>query len=145
MAERVEARRPFADLPALHAAMVQAVRDATPAEQLALLRAHPELGDGELRAGRLTAQSRAEQSSAGLDALGPGELARIARLNAEYRSKFGFPFIIAARKHTKRAIFAELERRLTNDPGLEMSACLEQVYAIALLRLEMLLGGASPH
>lgn len=139
VAERVHGERPFADLDRLHAAMVRAVEGATRAQKLALLRAHPELGGREARTGLLTRSSEAEQSSASLDELSPIDLARMNRLNAEYRAKFRFPFIIAVRKHTKEAIFSELERRLVNDADTEIRACLNQVYDIARIRLEALL------
>jgi 2-oxo-4-hydroxy-4-carboxy-5-ureidoimidazoline decarboxylase len=136
IAERAFARRPFADVAALHAAMVDVVRAASPDEQLALLRAHPELGGSQARSGALTAASSAEQKSAGLTALEPDDSARLARLNAAYRNRFGFPFIIAVRNHDRDGIFAELERRLAHDAATEWQACLEQVFAITRLRLD---------
>jgi len=136
VAERAFARRPFADTAALHAAMVDTVRAASRDEQLALLRAHPELAGKAADAGTLTADSASEQKGAGLVNLSADEKQRIARLNAEYRARFGFPFIIAVRNHTRAGIFAELERRLRNDAAAELAACLEQVYEIARFRLE---------
>ncbi|MCZ7563596.1 MAG: 2-oxo-4-hydroxy-4-carboxy-5-ureidoimidazoline decarboxylase [Burkholderiales bacterium] len=135
-AERAHGRRPFADVGALHRAMVDAVRRASRAEQLALLRAHPELAGRQAQAGTLTTHSRAEQKGAGLVDLTPAEKQRIARLNAAYRAKFGFPFIIAVRNYTRSEIFAELERRLAHDAATELAGCLAQVYEIARLRLE---------
>ena len=138
VAERALARGPFADVAALHAAMVDAVRRASRAEQLALLRAHPELAGREAQAGTLTADSTSEQRGAGLDALSREEMERIERLNRAYRERFGFPFIIAVRRHSKAGIFAEFERRLGNDPEAELRECLEQVYVITRLRLDAL-------
>ncbi|MCL4799362.1 MAG: 2-oxo-4-hydroxy-4-carboxy-5-ureidoimidazoline decarboxylase [Burkholderiales bacterium] len=135
IAERASARRPFADAGALHRAMVETVRAASRAEQLALLRAHPELAGREAQAGTLTTHSSAEQKGAGLVDLSPEEKRHIARLNAEYRARFGFPFIIAVRNYTRREIFAELERRVANDAAAELAECLEQVFEIARLRL----------
>ena len=139
VAERAQGERPFADIEALHAAMVHAVDIATPAEQLALLRVHPELAGREARAGELTESSQAEQSSAKLNALTPHELARMSELNAAYRRKFGFPFIIAVRNYTKDQIFSELERRIANNANAELRAALAQVYAITRMRLDALL------
>lgn len=144
VAERAEIRRPFAHIGALHTAMVHAVESATPAEQLLLLRAHPELAGKEARAGEMTASSQAEQSSARLNALDATELACLTELNATYRQKFGFPFIIAVRHHTKRSIFSELERRNANDAETELPNALQQVYAITRLRLDALFEAASP-
>lgn len=139
IAERAFPARPFAGTAGLHAAMVAVIRTASRAEQLALLRAHPELAGKEAGAGTLTSESAAEQKGAGLINLTVDEKQRIARLNAEYRARFGFPFIIAVRNHTKAGIFAEFERRLRNDAATELAACLEQVFAIARFRLEDLI------
>jgi len=139
IAERTLLERPFADVAALHAAMVEVVRGASREEQLALLCAHPELAGREAQAGTLTADSTAEQRSAGLSALTREEMERVGKLNCAYRTRFGFPFIIAVRRHTKDGIFAEFERRLGNDAETERQECLEQVYAIARLRLDALI------
>ena len=138
VARRAFARRPFASRSALHRAMVAVVELASREEQLALLNAHPELAGREARAGALTVSSHAEQSSAGLTAPSPQELARIGELNREYRARFGFPFIIAVRDHDRRAIVAELERRLHEKRETELANSLRQVYRIAEIRLESL-------
>ena len=136
VAERAWARKPFADLPALHAAMVAAVREASVDEQLALLRSHPELAGKEAQTGTLTDASTHEQKTAGLTSLSKEEMQTIARLNAAYGQRFGHPFIIAARLNSKAKIFSEFERRLANDPATEREACLQQVYLITGLRLQ---------
>ena len=136
VAQRAFAGRPFASLAALHAAMADVVRQATRTEHLTLLSAHPELAGRAARAGRLTASSSAEQSSAGLDALTPAERDRVARLNRDYRAKFGFPFIIAVRDHDRRSILAQFERRLQEDRETEIANGLDQVCRIAAIRLE---------
>lgn len=139
IAEQAFAARPFADVAALHAAMVAAVRGASRDRQIALLRAHPELAGKEARAGTLTDASTAEQDSAGLTALSREEMERIARLNREYRAKQGFPFVIAVRNSGKAQIFSEFERRLANDIAAEVGNGLEQVYAITRLRLDSII------
>jgi 2-oxo-4-hydroxy-4-carboxy-5-ureidoimidazoline decarboxylase len=141
IAERAFAARPFAGVDALHAAMSDAVRDAGRGAQLALLRAHPELAGKEAQADELTRDSQAEQSAAGLSALTRDELGRVSELNRRYRAKFGFPFIIAVRRHTKDGIFREFERRLELDPETELANALAQVFAITRLRLDGLISG----
>lgn len=136
IAERAFAHQPFADVDALHAAMVEVVRSASDAEQLALLRAHPELAGREAQTNTLTPESTSEQQRAGLTALSRAEMERIAALNAGHGKRFGFPFIIAARLHDKAQIFAEFERRMTLSLESEKAACLEQVYRITRLRLD---------
>lgn len=141
IAEHAFAARPFAGVDALHAAMSDAVRGAGRDAQLALLRAHPELAGKEARAGSLTRDSTAEQAAAGLNALTRAELERMSELNRRYRAKFGFPFIIAVRRHTKDGILGEFARRLELDPETELANGLEQVFAITRLRLDALIAG----
>jgi 2-oxo-4-hydroxy-4-carboxy-5-ureidoimidazoline decarboxylase len=131
--------RPFDNVKALHAAMVAIVQNAAPAQQLALLRAHPELAGREARAGEMTDASEAEQTGAGLNRLTGAEMARIDALNLAYRTKFGHPFIIAVRNHTKHSIFAAFELRLANDAAAERLAALSEVFTITRLRLDNLL------
>jgi len=130
--------RPFGNVGELHRAMADAVAAADENRKLALLRAHPELAGREAEAGTLTESSTVEQSSAGLSALSHEEAVRIKALNVAYRERFGFPFIIAVRNHTKESIFGELERRVTNDPAIELAANLQQVMTITRLRLDAL-------
>jgi 2-oxo-4-hydroxy-4-carboxy-5-ureidoimidazoline decarboxylase len=81
-----------------------------------------------------------EQASAGLNSLSKAEMTQIADLNAAYKAKFGFPFIIAVRMHTKEGIFFDFSRRLQNDTQTEYANDLQNVYAITRLRLEKMLG-----
>jgi 2-oxo-4-hydroxy-4-carboxy-5-ureidoimidazoline decarboxylase len=136
VAERAWPRRPFASLDALHVAMTQVVADASQAEQLALLRAHPDLGT---RA-RISDASTGEQRGAGLDRLTADEFARLQRLNGEYRGQFGFPFLFAVKGSTKHDVLAALESRVTRTRDEEFAEALQQVYKIARFRLEDMLG-----
>jgi 2-oxo-4-hydroxy-4-carboxy-5-ureidoimidazoline decarboxylase len=138
VAERAWAARPYATVRDLHAAMVAAARDSSREAQIALLRAHPDLAGRAARAGAMSESSVAEQASAGLDRLTGEEFARFHRLNAAYREKFGFPFIIAVRHHEKSSILAAFERRLGHSREEEIEAALAEVAAIAWLRLEAL-------
>src|SRR6187200_2650315 len=117
VAERAWAQRPFASLAALHRAMVAAVSASSRDEQLALLRAHPDLG---ARA-RMTQASAGEQAGAGLDRLTPDEFNRLRQLNTAYRDKFGFPFLFAVRGSTKHDVLAALAARLEAAPGEEFA------------------------
>jgi 2-oxo-4-hydroxy-4-carboxy-5-ureidoimidazoline decarboxylase len=119
-----------------HADLMAVVRDATPDEQLALIRAHPELAGKVAIGGTLTEASAAEQASAGLDRLTPAEFDRFHALNAAYRAKFGFPFVICVRLTDKAGILAAMERRLGNDRETEIATALEQIGEIVRLRLE---------
>ncbi len=117
-----------------HADLMAVVRAATPEEQLALIRAHPELAGKAAVA--LTEASAAEQASAGLDRLTQEEYGRFHALNAAYRQKFGFPFIICVRLTDKAGILAAMERRLANDRDTEIAAALDEIGEIVRLRLE---------
>src|SRR5688572_3269218 len=112
------------------------VHDATPEEQLALIRAHPELAGKAAIDGSLTEASAAEQASAGLDRLTPAEFERFHALNSAYAQKFGFPFIICVRLTDKAGILAAMERRLANDRDTEIAAALGEIGEIVKLRLE---------
>jgi len=135
VAERVWDRRPFGSLDDLHVAMTNVVEAATDAERLALLRAHPDLGT---RA-RISDASTGEQQGAGLDRLDASEFARLQRLNAEYRSTFGFPFLFAVRRSTKDDVLEALEERGKRSRDDELAEALRQVFRIARFRLEELL------
>ena len=141
VAGRVVDARPFPSIEALHGAMVAAVRRAPREEQLALLCAHPDLA---ARAGAMGEASVAEQSSAGLDRLTDEEYERFNQLNAAYRGKFGFPFIIAVRHHDKGGILAAFETRLRNTVEEELEAALGQVAVITRLRLDALVAMRRP-
>jgi 2-oxo-4-hydroxy-4-carboxy-5-ureidoimidazoline decarboxylase len=119
-----------------HADLMAVVRAATPEEQLALIRAHPELAGKAAVDGSLTEASAAEQASAGLDRLSQEEFDRFHALNAAYRDKFGFPFIICVRLTDKAGILAAMERRLANDRDTEIETAIDQIGEIVRLRLE---------
>jgi 2-oxo-4-hydroxy-4-carboxy-5-ureidoimidazoline decarboxylase len=135
VAERAFAARPFATVADLNAAMQATVMTAGEAEQLALIRAHPELASKVARAGALTPESRREQGGLGLDRLSDAEFARFERLNAAHAKRFGFPFILCVRRHTRDSILDQFERRLGNTPDEERAAALAEIGYIARLRL----------
>ena len=142
---RAAAARPFATLAALKRALVQVVRDAGAAAQLALIRAHPELAGRAMQTATLTAESAVEQGKAGLTQCTPGELAQIAKLNADYQARFGFPFILAVRGPRGRGlakpeILATFERRLHHPADYERAEALRNIHRVAEIRLDERLG-----
>jgi 2-oxo-4-hydroxy-4-carboxy-5-ureidoimidazoline decarboxylase len=141
VAGAVAAMRPFATIAALYAAMRAAMHQASAEERLALVRGHPDLAGKAARAGALTADSTGEQASAGLDRLGEAEFAAIHRFNDAYRAKFGFPFVICVRRHTKDSILASFEKRLAHAPEAELATALAEIDRIAALRLDALVAG----
>jgi len=139
VAERALALRPFPDVAALHQAMILIVDQADADEKLALLRAHPELAGREAQQGSLTTASAVEQERAGLNALTPAEMIRITELNAAYRKRHGFPFIVCVGHHTKDSLLQNFERRASSTTAVETVEALQQVAAITRLRLDRLL------
>ncbi|MFN8570107.1 MAG: 2-oxo-4-hydroxy-4-carboxy-5-ureidoimidazoline decarboxylase [Kouleothrix sp.] len=133
--------RPFASLAALHQALCATMLAAPAAQQLELIRAHPDLAGKAAIANQLTPESAREQASAGLGQLAPAEFARFTALNAAYRAQFGFPFIICVREHTKGSILASFEARLAHDQPAELRAALAEIAKIAWLRLADAFGG----
>ncbi|MCJ2143841.1 2-oxo-4-hydroxy-4-carboxy-5-ureidoimidazoline decarboxylase [Methylobacterium sp. E-066] len=136
VAEATWPHRPFANLEALHDAMMQTVRAAPAERRRTFLNNHPELAGPEARARSLTADSASEQGSAGLDRITADEAAAFDRLNAAYRARFGFPFIIAVRRRGRAEILAAIAARLARDPAVEEATALEEVAQITRLRLD---------
>lgn len=135
VAEAALKARPFATVAALHEAMMAALRQAHAEQQMAFVRGHPELAGKVARAGTMTAESKSEQGSLGLDKLSGAEVATFELLNADYGKKFGFPFIICVRRHTRDSILRQFERRLAHTPQQEFAAALTEIGHITRLRL----------
>ncbi len=134
------AARPFAGVNELFAAMTSAVERAPEDLRLKLIKSHPDLGDKTQRAAGLTVESTAEQTSAGLDRLSDAEYEAFERVNNAYRAKFGFPYIVCVRRHTKDSILRDFERRLPNDAATETKTSIAEICRIAALRLDQLIG-----
>jgi 2-oxo-4-hydroxy-4-carboxy-5-ureidoimidazoline decarboxylase len=127
--------RPFASVEALHGALCAIMYGASQEEQLALIRAHPDLVGRAAREGGLTPASTGEQVAAGLDRLTAEEVARFEALNAAYRDRFGFPFVICARENKKASILAGFDARLGNSHEAEIATALGEIAKISRLRL----------
>lgn len=135
VAERSWEQRPFASVGDLHAAMCASVAASDDEAKLALIRAHPHLAGKAAVRGELSDASGREQSAAGLDRCSPEEFARINELNRAYDQRFGFPFIVAVRDHTRQGIIDNLSMRIGRTREQEIAEALCQIERIALLRL----------
>jgi N-carbamoyl-L-amino-acid hydrolase len=140
VAERALAQRPFRSLPHLKQALADVLAQATRADQLRLICAHPELAGKAMVSKSLTAESSNEQGKAGLTDCTPEEFARLQQLNRDYNAKFGFPFILAVRGPqglglNKQEIIATFARRLDGHPDFERAECLRHINRIAEIRL----------
>lgn len=124
-------KRPFADVEQLHQQMVNEVKAMSKPEQLALIRVHPDLGSKV----KMAEASVQEQSGVGLDRLTASEYEYFEKLNAAYKAKFGFPFIVAVKNHTKDSIFTAFEQRLENSVDQEFDRAIAEIYQIAQFRL----------
>lgn len=133
--ERAWEKRPFATRAALIAVLGEVLETAERELQLSLINAHPELAGKAAVRGELTADSAREQAGAGLTACSPEEFAEIRRLNAAYREKFGWPFIVAVKGLSRQDIIGAMERRLGRSPDEEFSAALAQILRIGSFRL----------
>lgn len=139
VARRARRHGPFGTRQALFDALTAEIHGASDAEQLALLRVHPELAGQEAREGRMTADSQSEQGRLGLLRLDAATVRRLDDLNRRYRERFGFPFIVALRLHASLAsVLADGERRLDHDEATERRTALGQVCQVVRGRLERL-------
>lgn len=127
--------RPFASVDDLHQKMVAVIADLDQEAQLALVRAHPELGSH----GKMAESSVQEQVSVGLTLLTSNEVVYLRTLNQTYSDKFGFPFVIAVKNHTKASIFSALEQRLHHTANQELQQAMAEIHQIAYFRLTALI------
>ena len=134
--------RPFASVHDLLEALQATVLHAPIEKQIALIQAHPDLAGKAAIAGDLTEESASEQASVGLDRLSPQEYATFTQLNTAYREKFGFPFVICVREHTRQSILDNFAARLQHSREQERITALGEIGKIAGLRLDDLIGTA---
>jgi len=118
------------------------LQQATPEQQIAVIQAHPDLAGKAALAGELTKDSTSEQAGAGLDQCSPEEFARFERLNAAYKEKFGFPFVVAVKGLDRYDILAAFEERLENGLAQERETAIKQIIRIASFRLRARAGEA---
>jgi 2-oxo-4-hydroxy-4-carboxy-5-ureidoimidazoline decarboxylase len=135
VAQAVAAQRPFKSAQALHDAMLAEVRALSEPELVGLLAGHPELGGADARQGKMTADSVREQGALALNALAADAAQRWEALNAAYRVKFGFPFILCVSRHTRASVLSVFEKRLLNDREAELTHAVAEIGLITRLRL----------
>ncbi len=145
IASEALAKRPFKSLASLKYAMVLVLEAAGRDKQIALIRAHPELAGKAMVSNTLTTESTNEQSKAGLAHCSPNEFAKIQKLNADYNTKFGWPFILAVRGPrglglSRQQIIATFERRLQGHPDFELQECLRNIHRVVEIRLNDKMG-----
>jgi OHCU decarboxylase len=122
----------------LHQPFWEVIRQSGREEKLALLRSHPELAVGVVSDEQLTESSQSEQRGAGLDRCSPEEFSEYQKLNACYREKFGFPFIMAVKGCNRHDILESFRARLENTGDEEFQVAVEQVIRIGRFRIDSL-------
>lgn len=131
IASRAWSLRPFSDVSDLYQKMWSVVQAMSPAEQLAFIQAHPDLGAKV----QMTDASVKEQAGAGLNQLTTEEYEEFNALNQAYKQKFGFPFIIAVKSHTTLSILDNFRQRMGNVVEVEREKALAEIAKIARFRL----------
>jgi len=122
-------------------AFAKVIRTAPHDKRLQLLRAHPDLACGVVSSRELTQASRGEQEGAGLDKCTPQEFIEFQSLNLEYKSQFGFPFILAVKGLNRKEILERFRSRIERTPDEEFVTAIENVIRIAGYRIADVIHG----
>jgi 2-oxo-4-hydroxy-4-carboxy-5-ureidoimidazoline decarboxylase len=129
-AAEVSSRRPYADAQSFLTAAWGALNELTDEDWVAAFKAHPRIGE---RGGDAPERSEREQSRA---MKSPAvTLAALEAENRQYEEKFGHVFLIRAGGRSGEEILAELRRRMSNDPALELAESRRELAQIAEERL----------
>ncbi len=102
-------------------------------ERVALLAAHPRIGERPTVLAARSPESFREQGSG--DDEDPAVLDRLEQLNEAYETRFGFPFVEWVAGRPKAVIAEVLEARLRRDRATELEAGTSALLAIARDRL----------
>ena len=123
--------KPYKDFNELISTIIKIYENSSKEDCLKIFNAHPELAVEK----KLTEDSHKEQRSANLNRCNNEEFNEFKTLNIAYKSKFGFPFIIAVKGKNKNEILNNFRRRIKNEINLEFNEAKEQVKKIATFRL----------
>ena len=134
ISEELYKLKPFDGFEELSTKILDIFENATKESQIKILRAHPDLAN-KTKIGSLTADSKNEQNSAGLDKCTPEEFDEFKNFNFKYKKKFGFPFIFAVKGKSKLEILTSFRKRISCDINVEFEEAKKQVKKIASLRL----------
>ena len=127
--------KPFKDLDDIVSKMLKIYEEYDRDKILQILNSHPELAIEK----KLTTESKLEQTSANLNECSEEEFEEFKKLNIEYKTKFGFPFIIAVKGKNKNEILVNFRERIQNDLNKEFFEAKNQVKKIASFRLKDIL------
>ena len=127
--------KPFKDFDDIVSNMLKIYEEYDRDKILQILNSHPELAIEK----KLTTESKLEQTSANLNECSEEEFKEFRKLNIEYKTKFGFPFIIAVKGKNKNEILNNFKKRIQNDSNSEFIEAKDQVKKIASFRLKDIL------
>jgi 2-oxo-4-hydroxy-4-carboxy--5-ureidoimidazoline (OHCU) decarboxylase len=125
---------PFASGQAIIARARDIISDLPEQEQIAVINAHPRIGERPERVRVQSALSFKEQGY-DRDTTPPEVFRRLASLNEEYEQKFGFRFVVFVNRRSKEALIPILEARLRGSRDEERQTALQEILAIAEDRL----------
>jgi 2-oxo-4-hydroxy-4-carboxy-5-ureidoimidazoline decarboxylase len=135
--KKLYVQKPFANFKDLSKKMISIFEDTDNQSKLKILQSHPDLAD-KAKIGTLTPDSNKEQSIARLDQCTEEEFNEFKNLNYKYKSKFGFPFILAVKEKNRSEILVNFKKRILSDKKIEFDEAIKQVKQIASLRLNEL-------
>ncbi len=127
--------KPFKDSDDIISKMLKIYEEYDRDKILQILNSHPELAIEK----KLTNESTLEQTSANLNECSEEEFEEFKKLNLEYKTKFGFPFIIAVKGKNKNEILVNFRERIQYDLNKEFFEAKNQVKKIASFRLKDIL------
>ena len=127
--------KPFKDSDDIVSKMLKIYEEYDRDKILQILNSHPESAIEK----KLTDESKLEQTSANLNECSEEEFEEFKKLNIEYKTKFGFPFIIAVKGKNKNEILVNFRERIQNDLNKEFLEAKNQVKKIASFRLKDIL------
>ncbi|XP_078258519.1 2-oxo-4-hydroxy-4-carboxy-5-ureidoimidazoline decarboxylase-like [Rhinoraja longicauda] len=135
IAAAVWSHRPFASLEALENAFEDFIDSLPPSGKVGILRCHPDLAGRDLVRGTLSSESRREQSQAGMTTLTLTQRSQLSELNASYKNRFHFPFVICVRMNDTVTIIQQMTIRIHNSLEWEHETGIGEVKKICHLRL----------
>jgi len=135
IADEVFNLKPFKDSNDLIIKMMNIYENTNNKKIIKIFNLHPQLAIEK----KLTSFSSKEQTGAKLNNCSKEELEEFERLNADYKKKFGFPFIIAVKGKNKSEILNNFRHRIKNNSKIEFDEAKIQVKKIASARLEEIL------
>lgn len=128
------AGRPYPDVDHLFAAGERLTEELSDDEVRRALADHPKIGETPIGA---AAWSAAEQS--GVDRQDSELAAALRAVNTAYEERFGYLYLVCASGRDGRALLADAERRLRNDPATELAVVRTELGKIARRRLATVL------